>query len=293
MTVELISKSTLRGVQTTFATILFGVSLFCGQPATAQDDRAVARVNGDEITEADLALAEEAFAPQLGEMPEDAKRSILVDALIDMRLAADAAKADGVLERPEVKRRLAFLEQQTLRSIYADEALADAVPDDAVRALYDEQMASIPAQEETRLRHVLVGTAAEARAVIDGIAAGEPFEDVARNKSLDEISKSEGGDLGYLTEDEMLPEIASAVAGLEKSEHTGEPVETAFGFHVVKVEDIRDQPGPAFEDLAPRIRQALEGRAQRELIAGLRESAEIEKLVPDVAPPPPDDGHQH
>lgn len=295
MKIGLISNGSDRpSVPATLSAIAIGLSLFYGHPALAQDDAAVvARVNGEEITEADLALAEEAFSAQLGDMPEDARRSILVDALIDMRLAADAAKADGVHERDAFKRRMAFLEEQTLRSIYADEALKDAVTEDAVRAVYDEQLSAIPVEEEARLRHILVASSTEAQEVIGELTAGASFEDLAREKSLDPVSKSSGGDLGFLGKDEMLPEIASAVASLDAGDHTIEPVETAFGFHVVRVDEVHNRPGPTFEEVAPRIRQAMEARAQRELIAGLRRSAEIEKLVPDVAPPPADDGHQH
>lgn len=275
------------------AAAFVGFSLLSVPYALAQDPQVVARVNGEEMTAADLQLAEEAFAPQLGEMPDDARRSILVDALIDMRLAANAARADKIDERDAFKRRMTFLEEQTLRSIYADEALNDTVTDAAVRAVYDEEISKIPAMPETKLSHVLLPTAAEAEDVIEALASGTSFDSVAREKSLDEVSKANGGDLGFLAEDEILPEIASAVADLEAGQFTAIPVESAFGFHVVRVDEIRNRPAPAFEEIGPQIRQALEARAQRDLVAGLRESAEIEKLVPDVAPPKPDDGHQH
>lgn len=275
------------------AAAFVGFSLLFVPRAFAQEPEVVARVNGEEITAADLQLAEEAFGPQLGEMPDDARRSILVDALIDMRLAANAARADKIDERDAFKRRMTFLEEQTLRSIYADEALTDAVADAAVRAVYDEEISKIPPVPETKLSHVLLATAAEADDVVEALASGTSFDSVAREKSLDEVSKANGGDLGFLAEDEILPEIATAVAGLDAGEYTETPVETAFGFHVVRIDEIRNRPAPSFEEIGPQIRQAMEARAQRELVAGLRASAEVEKLVPDVAPPKPDDGHQH
>lgn len=261
--------------------------------AYAQDGEVVARVNGHEITRADVAVAEEMYGPQLGQMPDDARLSVLVNALIELRIVSEAARDADVTDQDAYKRQMAFFDAQTLRSLFIEQRVAVAVTDEAVRAAYDQQVASIPSVPERRLRHILVASEAEAREIIAALSSGQPFAELAQAHSLDAVSKANGGDLGFLPEGQIMPEIDEAASGLEPGEVTQDPVETAFGFHVVLLEEVRDRPAPAFETVAPQIRQSLEAAAERRVIGELRASAEVEKLVPDVAPPREDDGHDH
>ena len=261
--------------------------------AYAQDGEVVARVNGHEITRADVAVAEEMYGPQLGQMPADARLSVIVNALIELRIVSDAAREAGLTEQEEFKRQMAFFDAQTLRSIFVEQQVAAAVTDEAVRAAYDQQVAFIPSVPERRLRHILVASEAEARDIIAALSWGQPFAELALAHSLDVASKANGGDLGFVQEGQIMPEIDEAASGLEPGEFTQDPVETAFGFHVVLLEEARDRPAPAFEAVAPQIRQSLAAAAERRIIGELRASAEVEKLVPDVAPPREDDGHDH
>lgn len=261
--------------------------------AQAQDAGPVARVNGEEITAQDLELAKQMYAPQLGQMPEDAMRSVLADALIELKLVADAARKTDIANDDEYKKQMAFFEAQTLRSMYLEEQVAKNVTDAAVRAAYDQQIGSIPKVQERRLRHVLLGSESDAVAVIEALNSGTPFVELAKERSLDEASKASGGDLGFIADGQLMPEIEAAAAQLQPGKFTQAPVSSAFGFHVVMLEEVRDRPAPAFETVAPQIRQALEASEERRIIAQLREAANVEKLVPDVAPPEQDDGHQH
>ncbi len=261
--------------------------------ALAQDGDVVARVDGHEITKADVAVAEEMFGPQLGTMPDDAKLSVIVNALIELRIVSEAARGAGITDQDGYKRQMAFFDEQTLRSLFVDQQVAAAVTDEAVRAIYDQHVASLPKVQERRLRHILVTDEEKAREVVSALRNGEAFADLAEKHSLDAVSKANGGDLGFLAEDQIIPEIQAAVASMEAGQFTQDPVQTAFGFHVVQLEESRDRPAPAFEALAPQIRQSLEMNAERELIAGLRAGAQVEKLVPDVSPPQEDDGHDH
>lgn len=261
--------------------------------AHAQDGEVVARVNGREITGADVAVAEQMYGPQLGQMPADARLSAIVNALIELRIVSDAAREAGVTDQDEFKSQIAFFEAQTLRSIFVEQQVAAAVSDADVRAAYDRQVASIPSVPERRLRHILVASEAQAREIIAALSSGQPFAELAQAHSLDVASKANGGDLGFMPEGQIMPEIDEAVSGLEPGEFTQDPVETAFGFHVVLLEEARDRPAPAFDAVAPQIRQSLAGAAERRVIDELRAAAEVEKLVPDVAPPQEDDGHEH
>ena len=273
----------------TLAVFLSAASTF----ALAQDGDVVARVNGQDITRADVAVAEEMYGQQLGDMPADAKLSVLVNALIDMRIVADAARSAGVADQDEYKRQIAFFEEQTLRVIYTSQQTAAAVTEEAVRAVYDQQVASMPPVAERKLRHILVASESEAVGIIAELGEGRSFADLASERSLDTISKANGGDLGFVAESQIMPEIEAAVLDLQPGDYTSTPVRTAFGFHVVLFEESRARPAPAFEMVAPQIRQSLEAAAERRVIDELRAKAEVEKLVPDVAPPQDDDGHDH
>lgn len=261
--------------------------------ALAQENEVVARVNGNDITRADVAVAEEMYGSQLDAMPGDAKLSVIVDILIEMRVAADAARAAGVESQEDYKRQLAFFEQQTLRAIFMEKQVADSVSAEAVRQIYDQQVASMPTVAERRLRHILVATEAEANEVIAALAAGGSFAELAAERSLDAMSKVNGGDLGFVAEGQTVPEIDKAAAGLQAGEFTREPVQSAFGFHVVQLEESRDRPPPAFGSVEPQIRQSLQAAAERRIASELRAKAQVEKLVPDVSPPQEDDGHEH
>ena len=275
------------------ASAILSVSSPFMQVAQAQEANVVGRVNGQEITAEELAIAEQMYSPQLGQMPEDAKRSVLVDALIELKIVADAARAANVAEQDAYKKQLAFFEAQTLRSLFLEQRVASAVTDAAVRAAYDEQAARLPPVTERRLRHILLRSESEAREVIDVLKSGRPFAELAKERSADEVSKPNGGDLGFIAEGQGIPEVEAAASTLKPGEFTQTPVATAFGFHVVLVEETRNRPAPAFETVASQIRQALEASEEQRIISELKAAAKIEKLVPDVTPPEADDGHKH
>jgi len=271
--------------------LVLSLSLWPIAQATAAD--IVGRVDGQEISADDLAIAEQMYAQQLGQMPEDAKRSMLVDALIDLRVVANAARKANIAEQDAYKRQLAFFEAQTLRSLFLEQRVSKTVTDAAVRAAYDEQAAKIPPVLERRLRHILLRSEKDALDVIKSLKDGKAFSDVARERSSDEVSKAKGGDLGFVAEGEVVPEIDVAAAKLKPGEFTQTPVASAFGYHVVLLEETRNRPAPAFEAVAPQIRQALEAREERRIVSELRAAAKVEKLVPDVTPPKAGDGDDH
>lgn len=261
--------------------------------AFAQADDVVARVNGKDITRADVSVAEEMYGPQLGTMPADARLSVIVDTLIEMRIISDAAKDAGIDDQDDYKRQMEFFERQTLRAIFMEQKAADTVTDEAARQIYDRQIALIPAIPERRLRHILVASEDEAKQVIASLAEGTPFAKLAADRSLDVVSKANGGDLGFIVEGQTVPEVDQAARELKVGEFTKEPVRSAFGFHVVLLEQSRDRPPPAFELVEPQIRQSLKAAEERRISGELRAAAKVEKLVPDVAPPQEDDGHDH
>ena len=275
------------------ATIVFAAAMMASPAILAQQEEIVARVDGQDITASELAVAEEMYAQQLGSMPDDARRSVLVDALIDLRIVANEARERGIAGEESFKRKMAFLEEQTLRSAFISEQISASVTEEAVRTAYEAQIARMPRVEETRIRHILLDSKEAAAAVIEALNTGEDFAVLARERSGDTVSKPKGGDLGFVAAGQSLPEIDAAAAKLQVDEYTAEPVRSSFGYHVLKVEERRQQPAPEFETVARQIRQSLQAAEQQRIIGELRAEAEVEKLVPDVTPPAADDGHDH
>ncbi|MCT9000477.1 peptidylprolyl isomerase [Chelativorans intermedius] len=278
------------------ASILAGC-VFAGltfQPvlAVGQED-VVARVNGEVLTTADVAMAAEIYGDQLAGAPEEARRSAIVDVLIDMRIAADAARAEGIEEEDGFRRQMAFLRNQTLRALFLEQRVAEAVSDEAVRKAYDEKISEVPPVEEVRLRHILLSTEQEAEDVVAALDNGADFAALASERSKDEASRNAGGDLGFVTVGQTIAAVDEAAAELAPGEYTASPVKSAFGFHVVEVEERRNRPAPSFETVAPQIRRALESAAAQRIMNELRTEAKVEKLVPDVPLPQADDGHNH
>lgn len=276
----------------TFAATI-AIACLASTVAAPQESGALARVNGVDITSADLAVAAEMYSDQLGNMPEDARRSVLVDALIELRLVADAARAANVAETASFKRQLAFFEAQTLRTIFMEGKVAERVTDEAVRKAYDDQAAKIPPVEQYRASHILLANLQEGNDAIDALKNGRDFAELAKERSKDTASRDKGGDLGFMTSGQIIEEIDAAAALLKPGEFTMSPIKSAFGFHVIKLEERRNRPAPAFETISGQIRASLEATASQQMLADLRSKAKIEKLIPDVAPPPADDGHNH
>lgn len=256
-------------------------------PATPADPTEVlAKVGDKEITRADVTLAAELFAEQLAQVPDAQRDQILVDALIDIQLVAAAARAEGLDGTDVHKQRMEFLENQALRTAYIEKNVQDAVTDDDLRARYEKDVAGYTPPEEVKAAHILVETEEEAKAVIDQLNAGGDFAAIAKEKSMDPGSKETGGDLGYFTKGQMVPEFEAEAFALAPGEMSKAPVKTQFGFHVLKVEDKRSQPVPSFEDVREQIAPAVQRERFDALMANLRAGTTVERFGAAAAEAP-------
>lgn len=246
-------------------------------PALAEDDpdRVVARANGIEITAGDIALALGDPALQLRELSEQQRAETVIRNLVDLRLGARAAAEAGIGESEEFARQLAYLREKMLLEEYMQREIDAVVTEEAARELYETTTAGVEPEEEVRARHILVEAEEEARAVLARLDAGESFEDLASELSQDPGSARRGGDLGYFTQGRMVAPFAEAAFALEPGE-VSEPVETQFGWHVIKLEDRRATELPSFEDMRGQIENLLTRQAQQAFILRLRDGVEIE-----------------
>ena len=239
--------------------------------------KVVARVNGIEITEGDLAIAAEDSALQMPNVPDEQKRELLTGYLIDLKLGAKAAEAAKVGSGAEFARKLAYNRDKTLLDEYLDQESKKAVTPEAARKLYEETVKSVPAEQEVRARHILVENEDEAKAIATRVKGGEDFAKVAGEVSKDPGSKTDGGDLGFFTKDRMVEPFAEAAFKMEAGQ-ISDPVKSQFGWHVIKVEEKRNKPAPTFEETKDQVETYLARKAQQDLILGLRKNAKVERL---------------
>jgi len=272
------SRALFRGGLLAVAAAL--VLLLPGAPAnaqSAQNDPVVAKVNGVEVHQSDLAMAEEDMGQNAQTMTGDAKRDYLLQYLSDVILAAKAAETKKVADQKEFKNRLAFLRNKLLmETLLQQEGKAAATPA-AMKTAYDEAAKQMGQEQEVRARHILVPTEDEARAILAEIKKGTDFAELAKQKSKDPGAAAEGGDLGYFTKAQMVPEFAEVAFKLDKGQ-VSDPVKTQFGWHIIKVEDKRNKPVPDFDEVKDQVATYVERKAQAEYIAKLREGAKIERL---------------
>jgi peptidyl-prolyl cis-trans isomerase C len=234
------------------------------------------RVNGQPITEAEIAAATAELGEALDQIPEAQRREQLVDYLVTLRILSGAAREARLDQAPEMQARLRFAADRTLMETWLRGEIEKALTREEIQKFYQERVASRPTEEEVRARHILVPTEEEARTVLAELRAGKAFEAVAAERSTDPGSKAEGGDLGFFTRGRMVPEFEQAAFGLQPGQVTQTPVRSQFGFHVIKVEERRQQPVPSLQEVEPQIRQFLSRQAQTAVISRLRNAARIE-----------------
>lgn len=253
------------------------VLLASALPALAQDDPVLAKVNGVEIRQSDVALAEEEAGGQLPAMAPDAKRDYLVAFLSDMIVVAQAAEKEKMADTPQFKRRLAFNRNRLLMDEMLQKEGKVALTDAALRKVYDEAVKQMGDEQEVRARHILVETEDQAKEIVAELKKGANFEELAKTKSKDPGAAAQGGDLGYFTKEQMVPEFADAAFKMEKGQ-VSDPVKSQFGWHIIRVEDKRKKPAPEFDAVKSQLEAYVTRKAQADLVTKLRDSAKIERL---------------
>ena len=274
MTRSPVTKTGLRlGLATAMAGC-FAIALYAG-PAHA-DDKVLAKVNGAEIRQSDLALAEEELGPSLTQMDPATKDENVLAFLIDMKIVSKAAEDKKVQDGEDFKKRLAFTRSRLLMdSLLASEGKA-ATSDDAMKKVYEQASKEITGEEEVHARHILVATEDEAKAVEEELKKGADFAELAKKKSKDP-GASDGGDLGFFTKDQMVPEFSAVAFSLEPGK-ISDPVKSQFGWHVIKVEEKRKRKAPDFDQVKAQIETYVTRKAQADYVGKLREAAKIERM---------------
>ncbi|MGH6866438.1 MAG: peptidylprolyl isomerase [Methyloceanibacter sp.] len=271
------------------------VALF---PLTARaEDPVVARVDGIDIKQSALDFAASEVGPRLsGYVPADRKR-VLLQYVIENELMALAAEKSDLDAAPNFADRVKYHSRRALRDAFFDESITGTISDAEAKKIYEEKITQMKPEKEVHARHILVGTKEEADAVGKRVKGGEDFAKVADEASKD--TKAKGGDLGFFGRGQMLKPFEDAAFALDVGQ-ISEPVQTQFGWHIIKVEEKRDQKPPEFDQVKEAIKAQLVQQKAQTVVTGLRDAAKIEIVDPELkrsmddaairgeAPPVPD-----
>ena len=254
--------------------------LFGGLAADAQDS-VIAKVNGKTITEADMKLAEAEIGSDLGTLPEPTKRRVLVEFLIENQLFADAAEGQNLASGAAFNERLQYWRRRALRDAYFDTTVRNTINEAEARKLYEGMVGAAKPEEEVSARHILVESKDKARDLYEKLAHGSDFAQLAKEHSKDPGSKDQGGELGFFTRGQMVPQFEEAAFKLGKGE-VGEPFQSQFGWHIVRVDDRRQRPVPRFEAIKERMVADMIHKKAQQIAGDLRGKAQIEYIDPEI-----------
>jgi peptidyl-prolyl cis-trans isomerase C len=237
------------------------------------NDPVLARVDGVEIHQSDLTMAEADIGSSLPPVQGDQRRDALLSYLIDVNVLSRAAETKKIDQAPAFPQKLAFARKKVLVEALLEQESAAAVSDKDIKKFYDE---NLKPQTEVHARHILVETEAQAKDVVAKLKGGADFAQLAKELSKD--PGSEGGDLGYITKDQVVSEFGEAAFKLDKGK-ISDPVKSKFGWHVIKIEDKRERKPPAFDAVKDRIKVVLMQKANEEFVTKARQGAKIERLT--------------
>ena len=246
--------------------------------APAPDTDVVAVVNGEKVSKDvwELWVKTRTRGGNATDLtPEQTNENL--DSLIEMYLAAQQAEKEG-LAKGEDGARIQLMHQSALADLAGRKFLEGKEPTpEEMKAEYDKQVATLP-KTEYRARHILVDNEAKARELIAALDGGARFETLAQENSSDS-SAQEGGDLGWFAAARMVKPFADAVEKLEKGAYTKEPVQSEFGWHVIKLEDTRPLEVPSYEAVESQLGQLVRQSKFQAYLEELKKNAKVERKL--------------
>jgi len=253
---------------TAVAAAIVGIAL----PAAAQN---VAIVNGKPVPSARVEMLASQLAKS-GRPVGPEMQGQLKDEVIAREIFMQEAQKRGLDATDDFKAQMELARQTILiRELFADYQKNNPVTDADIKAEYDK-FAAANGGKEYKARHILVENEDQAKKIIADLKKGAKFEDIAKKQSKDPGSGANGGDLDWSTASNYVPEFAEALVKLKKGETTQAPVKSQFGWHVIRVDDIRDAQLPKLEELRPQIAQQLQQQKLAQFQDSLRKGAKIE-----------------
>jgi peptidyl-prolyl cis-trans isomerase C len=253
-------------------TALAAAALAVALPAAAQN---IAIVNGKPVPTARADMLQQQLA-KAGRPVTPEMQGQIKDEVIAREIFMQEAQKRGLDATDDYKAQMELARQTILiRELFADYQKNNPVTDADIKGEYDK-FAAANGGKEYKARHILVEKEDAAKKIIADLKKGQKFEDIAKKQSKDPGSGANGGDLDWANAASYVPEFAEAMIKLKKGETTAAPVKSQFGWHVIRVDDIRDAQLPKFEDVRPQIAQQLQQQKLAQFQENLRKNAKIE-----------------
>jgi peptidyl-prolyl cis-trans isomerase C len=251
--------------------------------AAAPADPVLATVNGQPIRLSDVQAAGANLPAQLQQLPPQQLLPLLVNQLIDRKALLVAAQAEGLQKNPVVAKAMQDAADEKLENAYVQQQVAPQVSDAAVEAVYKADYAGKPGPTQVEARHILVKTQAQAEQIINELNHGANFAKLAEKDSIDP-GAANGGELGWFTQDQMVPVFANAAFALKVGQYTKTPVQSQFGWHVILCEGRRTAPPQSFDDVKGQISQQIADNAIKSTLAAARSKVTIQVYNADGTP---------
>jgi peptidyl-prolyl cis-trans isomerase C len=261
------------------ALLLLAASIVLAPLSASAEDAVIAKVDGVDIKQSELNFAASEVGAQLSSYPEADRKRLLLQFVIENQLMAQAAVKDKLDAASDFEDRVKYHRLRALRDAYFDKNVRNGVSEDEAKKLYDAKISGVKPEPEIHARHILVDTEAEAKEVAERLKKGEDFATVAKEKSKD--TSADGGDLGFFGKGQMLKPFEDAAFALEVGQ-ISEPVQTQFGWHIIKVEEKRDRPPPTFDEVKGPIMAQLAQQKAQATMRTLHDAAKIDILDEDI-----------
>lgn len=240
------------------------------------EEKAAVMVNGIAIPQARIDFRVKAAIASQGQADTPELRKAIREDIINLEVLAQEATRLGLDKESEVVQQLDIARESVLAGAFVQNNLKNnAVTDEQLRQEYDKIKAAAGGKEY-KARHILVETETEAKEIIAQIGKKGKFDKLAAAKSIDSGSAEHGGELDWTVPSSFVPSFAAAMTSLKKGEYTKEPVQTEFGWHVIKLDDLRNLKMPSFEELKPQIAQRMQQQSIQGTVSTLRDKAKID-----------------
>lgn len=246
-------------------------------PAMA-DEYVIMKVNGQDVSSSEAARFWEGLfppgqAPAFDTVKPDVREKVLRGVMAEKLVMAEAQK-QGIDKSELVTKQVEDMKRKLTVRTFLDIKTADSITEADIKKEYDAMVAANKDDKEVHARHILVPSEAEAKEARKQIDSGKSFEDVAKSLSKDPGSAKNGGDLGYFTKDKMVPEFANAAFAMKKGEISA-PVKSSFGWHIIKVEDVRSIKAPEFKEVKDQLKMKLQDKKLNDYISGIVKTADV------------------
>ncbi|MFO1243222.1 MAG: peptidylprolyl isomerase [Rickettsiales bacterium] len=288
-------------IQRLFLALLATASIQISAFAEEAKDYKILEVNGQPIMKSHVIQVWESLFPEGKAQPfdtfDDKVKMNVLRGIVSEEVIYDQANKSGIAETPEVKEKLEGIKKKIITQAFLDREVSSRISEDELKKTYDEKVKQYSGKREIRASHILVGSEDKARDLVKQLKAGKDFDALAKEASEDKATAAAGGDLGFFSEDRMVPEFSKAAFALKRGQ-ISDPVKTDFGWHVIKITDESPVKVPSFDEVKDSLRDELKEKTFKQYIDQLVDSSNVKYFdaegkpleftrMPDNAPEAP------